>query len=345
MEFRGRSFPTPADIDREGWALVLAMVHPDEVDKPDALIFLADGLDQPVAEFFATMLDRSPGILIDVADLADPAGAGEGKVWMFLATQVETAFVAEAFKRGVVFDFGDSIPVQSDGFRALMTAYELASGEQVAPDFPLPEFDYGSLRRKVLGLRVIDPEDRQGLADYAAFVSESRGRFLDDAERIDELQADIADALENRVEISSGLYSVVIDTNLWFRVGGELRKGAGGHRSIVVAHGLTVRQAAFLHGIVQAAPKDFLDEMRMVPKLVGDEDIFDVRIVREDQLGWVGVDLTGVRDADRYARLVEVTRSMAAFGVQHTLQQIAEQMVQMEADEASAALAAGDRSR
>lgn len=345
MDFRGRSFPVPADIDREGWALVLCMAHPDEVEAPDALIFLADGLEQNVAEFFATMLDRSPGILLDMADLADPAGAGAGKVWMFMATQVESRFVAEAFERGVVFAFGDGIPVQPDGFRALMTAYELGSGDQSAPDFPLPDFDYGVLRRKVLGLRVVDPVDREGLAGYAAFVSDSRSRFLDDAERIDELAADIADALADKVEISTGLYSVVIDTNLSFRVGGEVRKGAGGYRSIVVAHGLTVRQAAFLHAIVLAAPADFLLDTRMVPKIVGDEEILDVRIVREDQLGWVGVDLTGVRDAERYARLVEITRAMAAYGLQYTVQQIAQRMVEMEADVASAALMAGDRSR
>lgn len=337
MDISGRGFPPLGNLDTSGHLLVMALCPGGEIDEPAGLVVLADGLDEKVAQDFASRLDRNPSILINFDYLDTSETEAPGAVWMFLAVEMQSQWVAEAFARQVVLVMPDDHPaIEQEGFRALMLAYELACGEAGAPDLPLSDFDYFDLRRKVLALRAVDPIDRAGMGELAVMISSAAREPVKD-ERLDVLSADIEDALMGRVEIADRLYSVVIDTNLWFRVNGALHKGDGGYRSIVVAHGLTISQASWVRALVSQSPREFLMQSRMVPDMIGGEEILDTRIVADPSVGWVGVDLSGVRDAERYAQLVEISREMAAFGRKLTLAEVAARMLEMDAEAAQAA--------
>lgn len=340
MDFAGRSYPSVRDFDSSGFALILAMVK-EEVDRPIAAFIVADGMREEVAQRCACFLDCNPEVLFDPALLEEGLPLEEGARWVYLCADGASEWLADLFEDDIVFCFPSELPINPDGFGAVILALELEAGEPGALDAGLADYDYRALRRKVFAAGSIAADDRMELAGLGRKAEAAAARGGEMGERMMDLSADVGDALAGAVEVSPGLFSVVVDTSVRFRISedNQLPRNVGaGFRSVIAAHGLTVRQAAWVQALVSAAPLDFLTRLVLVSEDYGGEDVIGVRIVPDCKLGWIGTDLTGCRNADRYAKLADVSREAAASSSGMTLADIASRILELEAEEAKAAV-------
>lgn len=289
-------------------AVVVAEVYSKALRQDDnglvACYFLAHDLDPADAEKAMNFFAGQPRLLVDVEQLVDDAQAEFPALVVIRYSDETRQFLATMHEFGILRELPNDDIVSRNGWDLFWMIEAMERGEEIPDAAPLPDYDYRSLRRKLLALRAMVEQDRDPwlVTEYRQLRDLTKGS-PEGSENFVALADDMQAAIEGKVEIADA-YSVVIPTRVERQreVGALIDWVPQTGREIVIAHGLDPLQAVRVLRLVREN-KDAYVSGRMLASGTARETLGQPMIVPDVGLNWIPTDLTGRRNAAGYESL------------------------------------------
>lgn len=304
---RGRiSLPDVSpDLDR---SLLLVQIRADSDESPRAYFIVGEGLTPEEAGYALDFACGNPNLLVDGGALAALVGIEPPALVTLGVADDAASFVEAAFGNGYLYELPSHDAVSSEGWELIWAHHAIERKRAIEGD-ELPAYAARELRRKVLSNRAIVEEDNSPwFEEELRDLRKAMEANPDGADAFTALVEDMEDAIGLRIPIDE-LFSVVVSTKVQRAVenGPIFEWENHGFHEVVVGHGLTGVQAARLYHEVAKDPARFVAKEHLTLKDKRREVVLSPYVIRDRELNWITVDLSGRRRHAAYEEVREIS--------------------------------------